>query len=86
MMTRQARRSGLVMGFDTHMIAGSRACSTSTQPIHPTITSQTNPHYAEALGGPPAVGRGSRLSQPRVCQIDGLVDAASPLRQGGPQS
>jgi hypothetical protein len=49
MMTRQARRSGLVMGFDTHMIAGSRACSTSTQPIHPTITSQTNPHYAEAL-------------------------------------
>jgi hypothetical protein len=37
------------MGFDTHMIAGSRACSTSTQPIHPTITSQTSPHYAEAL-------------------------------------
>jgi hypothetical protein len=26
MMRRQARRSGLVMGFDTHMIAGSRAC------------------------------------------------------------
>jgi hypothetical protein len=42
------------MGFDTHMIAGSRACSTSTQPIHPTITSQTNPHYAEALAGTPA--------------------------------
>ena len=38
------------MGFDTHMIAGSRACSTSTQPIRPTITSQTSPHYAEALG------------------------------------
>jgi hypothetical protein len=27
MMGRQARRSGLVMGFDTHMIAGCRACS-----------------------------------------------------------
>jgi hypothetical protein len=32
MMNRQVRRSGLVMGFDTHMIAGSRACSTSTSP------------------------------------------------------
>jgi hypothetical protein len=49
MMKRQARRSGLVMGFDTHMIAGSRACSTSTRPTHPTITNQTSPHYAEAL-------------------------------------
>jgi hypothetical protein len=39
MMNRQARRSGLVMGLDTHMIAGSRACSTSTRPTHPTITS-----------------------------------------------
>jgi hypothetical protein len=38
------------MGFDTHMIAGSRASSTSIQPIRLTITSQTNPHYAEALG------------------------------------
>ena len=42
-------RSGLVMGFDTHMIAGSRACSTCTRPILPTLTSQTSPHYAEAL-------------------------------------
>jgi hypothetical protein len=25
-MKGQARRSGLVMGFDTHMIAGGRAC------------------------------------------------------------
>jgi ribosomal protein L37E len=31
------------------MIAGSRACSTSTRPTHPTITNQTSPHYAEAL-------------------------------------
>ncbi len=29
--------------------AGVRACFTSTQPITPTITSQTSPHYAEAL-------------------------------------
>jgi hypothetical protein len=48
-MKRRARRSGLVMGFDIHMIAGSRACSTFTQPIHPTITKQTSLHYAEAL-------------------------------------
>jgi hypothetical protein len=38
------------MGFDTHMIARSRACSTSIQPIPPTVTSQTSSHYAEALG------------------------------------
>jgi hypothetical protein len=49
MMKGQARASGLVMGFDTRMIAGVRACFTSTQPITPTITSQTSPHYAEAL-------------------------------------
>ncbi len=48
MMGRQARRSGLVMGFDTHMIAGGRACSTSIPPTRPTITSQTSPHFAEA--------------------------------------
>jgi hypothetical protein len=38
MMKRQARRSGLVMGLDTHMIAGRRACSTSIRSTHPTIT------------------------------------------------
>jgi len=48
-MKGQARASGLVMGFDTRMSAGVRACFTSTQPITPTITSQTSPHYAEAL-------------------------------------
>jgi hypothetical protein len=48
------RRSGLVMGFDTHMIAGSRARSTSTRPILPITPSQTSRHYAEALGFPPA--------------------------------
>jgi hypothetical protein len=37
------------MGLDTHMIAGSRACSTSTRTTHPNITNQSNPHYAEAL-------------------------------------
>jgi hypothetical protein len=49
MMKRQARRSGGVMGFDTHTIAGSGACSPSTQPIHPTTTRETSPHYAGAL-------------------------------------
>jgi hypothetical protein len=49
MMKRQARWSGLVVGFVTHMIAGSRACSTFAQPIYPTTTSETSPHYAEAL-------------------------------------
>jgi hypothetical protein len=34
MMRGQARWSGLVMGFDTHVIAGSRACSTFS-PAHP---------------------------------------------------
>jgi hypothetical protein len=51
MMSRQARRSGLVMGFDTHMIADGRACSTSIRLTHPTITNQTSPHFAEALAG-----------------------------------
>jgi hypothetical protein len=37
------------MGLDTHMITGSRACSTSTRPTHPTVTNETSPHYAEAL-------------------------------------
>jgi hypothetical protein len=47
-MRGQARRSDLVMGFDTHMIAGSRACSTSTRLTHPTITNETTPHFAGA--------------------------------------
>jgi hypothetical protein len=33
------------------MIAGSRACSTSTRTTHPNITNQSNPHNAEALRG-----------------------------------
>jgi hypothetical protein len=37
------------MGFDTHMIAGSRACSTSTRTTHPNIANQSSPDYAEAL-------------------------------------
>jgi hypothetical protein len=52
-MGRQVRRSGLVMGFDTRMIAGGRACSTSTQLTHSTITNQMSPHLAEALGRGP---------------------------------
>lgn len=40
MMGGQARWPGLVMGFDTHMIAGNRACSTSGSATHPTITAR----------------------------------------------
>jgi hypothetical protein len=63
-MGRQVRRSGLVMGFDTRMIAGGRACSTSTQLTHSTITNQMSPHLAEALGRGPArdLWRGFRLA------------------------
>jgi hypothetical protein len=67
MMGRQARRSGLVMGFDTHMIAGGRACSTSIPPTHPTITSQTSPHFAEALGSGEITGP-SRMLFPSPCE------------------
>ena len=35
------------MGLDTHMLAGSRACSTSTLAHSLTITNQTNQHFAE---------------------------------------
>jgi hypothetical protein len=38
------------MGLDTHMIAGSRACSTSIPAQSPDLTNQTNQHFAEALG------------------------------------
>ena len=37
------------MGFDTHRIAGGRACPTPTRPTHPIITNETSPHFAEAL-------------------------------------
>jgi hypothetical protein len=39
---------GPVVAEDT-LVAGGRACSTSTWLTHPTITSQTSPHFAEAL-------------------------------------
>jgi hypothetical protein len=32
------------------IIAGGRACSTSTRLTHPVITNQTSPHFAETLG------------------------------------
>jgi hypothetical protein len=51
------------MGLDTHMIAGSRACSTSIPAQSPDLTNQTNQHFAEALGrGPPQV---TRLQRPQ---------------------
>jgi hypothetical protein len=41
MMSRQARRPSLVMGFDTHLIAGGRACAAFTGSLtRPSRTSQ----------------------------------------------
>ena len=50
MMERQARRSGAVMGFDTHMVA-QEPCLLHIHPADspPTFTNETSPHYAEAL-------------------------------------
>jgi len=59
MMKGQARRSGLVMGLDTHMIAGRRACSRPARPTQPNITNRSNPHYDETLHRVPIVRVGS---------------------------
>jgi hypothetical protein len=48
MMKGQARSSGLVMGFDTHMIAGNRAC--------PTFSSADSPDHHQP--DKPALCRG----------------------------
>ena len=75
-----ARRSGLVMGFDTHMIAGSRACPPSTRLTHPTITNQTSPHYAGALGVP---GRRAEVRR-RACRSPAWPSRSRPSKgQGG---
>ena len=42
--------SGGVMGLDTHMLAGAVPVLHPPRPTHPTITNQTNQHFAEALG------------------------------------
>jgi hypothetical protein len=49
MMKGQARRSGLVMGFDTHMIAGAVPALRPARPTQPNITNRSNPHYDETL-------------------------------------
>jgi hypothetical protein len=50
MMGGQARGSGLVMGLDTHMIAGGRACAIATRPTHPIITTNhSSPHFDETV-------------------------------------
>jgi hypothetical protein len=67
MMGRQARRSGLVMGFDTHMIAGGRACSTSIPPTHPTITSQISPHFPRPWVAEKSLAA-SRMLFPSPCE------------------
>jgi hypothetical protein len=63
------------MGFDTHMIAGSRACSTSTRLTHSTITNQTSPHFAEALPAAPLlaiVGASTRTRGALLSSENGL--------------
>jgi hypothetical protein len=42
-MSRQARRSGLVMGLDAYMIAESRAAPHLPRPHYPTTTNETKP-------------------------------------------
>jgi len=49
MMSRQTRRSGLVMGFDNPHDRQEPCLLTSTQPTQPNITNETSPHFAEAL-------------------------------------
>ena len=49
MMKGQARWSGLVMGFDTHMIAGAVPALRPARPTQPNITNRSNPHYDETL-------------------------------------
>jgi hypothetical protein len=49
MMKGQARRSGLVMGFDTHMIAGAVPALGPARPTQSNITNRSNPHYDETL-------------------------------------
>jgi hypothetical protein len=52
MMKGQARWSGLVMGFDTHMIAGAVPALRPARPTQPNITNRSNPHYDETLDLP----------------------------------
>jgi hypothetical protein len=59
MMRRQARRSGLVMGFDTHMIAGSRAC----------------PHQLGSLTRPSPARQARTLPRPWVGDAAGVAGA-----------
>jgi hypothetical protein len=51
MMKGQAQRSGLVMGFDTHMIAGAVPALRPARPTQPNITNRSDPHYDETLDG-----------------------------------
>src|SRR5829696_2933439 len=59
MMKGQARRSGLVMGFDTHMIAGAVPALRPARPTQPNITNRSNPHYDETLTFTVGLGRRS---------------------------
>jgi hypothetical protein len=71
MMKGQARRSGLVMGFDTHMIAGRRACSSSSPAHAANITNRSNPHYDETLSAEPWTSELQRWTKGEVAGAPG---------------
>jgi hypothetical protein len=50
MMTRQARPSAKINGFDTHMILEAVPAQPSERPNGHQAINQTSRHYAEALG------------------------------------
>jgi hypothetical protein len=49
MMTRQARPSAKINGFDTHMILEAVPAQPSERPNGHQVINQTSRHYAEAL-------------------------------------
>jgi hypothetical protein len=68
-MEGQARSSGLVMGFDNHMIARSRACSTFSPAHSPDYYQPDKPALCR---GPGLAGEGRKGA--------GKMPGASPLR------
>ncbi len=74
MMSRQARWPGVVMGFDIHMIAGSRACSTFS-PAHSTQHHQ--PDKPELCRGPGFPGGRTLRHSARTVHRGGMSDANS---------
>jgi hypothetical protein len=65
---------GLVMGFDTHMIAGAVPALRPARPTQPNITNRSNPHYDETLG------RDRRLHGYVVVAIQGSETRQNPVQ------